>query len=267
MTPTNAARSGLLPVEDTALYVSDSGGPGVPVVYLNGAYADLKHWRRVTDELGTGRWRHLCFDERARGRSRRSHDYSFAACLRDLDVVLEATGVERPLLVGWSYGATLAMHWALRNPDRVRGVVAVDGAMPYDWIDDDARARLRTLFHRMRWILPVAARFGLAARMSAEQHAEVNIEANELLGGLEPILDALLCPVRYVIATGGHLGSDDQEMAAVRATLDPVLARRPNIRVSAHVPSNHSAVLRRDFRAVAEAVREVEDAATHGDAR
>jgi pimeloyl-ACP methyl ester carboxylesterase len=159
------------------------------------------------------------------------------------------------------------MHWALRNPDRVRGVVAVDGAMPYDWIDEEARARLRTLFRRMRWILPLAARLGLAARMSAAQHAEVNIEANELLGSLEPVLDALRCPVRYVFATGGHLGSDDEEMAAVRATLTPVLERRPDIRVSAHVSSNHSAVLRRDFRAVAEAVREVEEAAGHGAAR
>lgn len=261
MTDRNPPWTGMVPVDDTELFLTDSGGSGTPVIYLNGAYADLKHWRTVVAELGTADWRHISYDERARGRSKRSTDYSFEACLRDLDAVLDATGVERPLLVGWSYGATLAAHWAQRNPRCALGVVAVDGAMPYDWIDDAARARLRTLFRRMRLILPIASRVGLAARMTSEQHAEVNIEANELLGTLEPVLDSLRCPVRYVVATGGHLGTDAEEMVKVRATLDPVLERKPNIRVSATVLSNHSTILRREFRAVANAIRDTRSAA------
>ena len=46
-------------------------------------------------------------------------------------------------------------------------------------------------------------------------------------------------------------------MERVRATLDPVLACNPNIRVSATVASNHSKILRKDFHAVADAVRDV----------
>ncbi|MGP4021607.1 hypothetical protein [Saccharopolyspora sp. 5N708] len=34
-------------------------------------------------------------------------------------------------------------------------------------------------------------------------------------------------------------------------------ARNPNIKIHARVASNHGAILRKDFRAVAEAVREV----------
>ncbi|MGC5626667.1 alpha/beta fold hydrolase [Georgenia sp. Z1344] len=265
MTHLHSPWTGMVPVDDTALFTNDTGGPGTPVVYLNGAYADLRHWDSVVADLGTADWRHVRFDERARGRSRRSVDYSFEACLRDIEVVLDAADVERPVLAGWSYGATLAVHWARRHPDRTLGVVAVDGAMPYDWIDDEARARLRRLFHRMRWILPVASRMGLAARMSAAQHAEVNIEVNELLGTLESVLDSIEAPVRYVVATGGHLGTDDAEMAKVRATLEPVLDRRPNIRVSATVPTNHARILRREFDAVADAVREVGRPAGPGD--
>src|SRR5829696_9530279 len=113
--------TGMVPAEDSALAVTDSGGPGIPIVYLNGQFATQRYWRRVIAELGA-EWRHITYDERARGKSKRSADYSFAACLRDLNAVLEATGVDRPLLVGWSYGATLAVHWAERNPDRVGGV-------------------------------------------------------------------------------------------------------------------------------------------------
>src|SRR5215472_8283189 len=101
---TNSKWTGMVPIEDTALAVTDTGGPGIPVVYLNGSYADQSHWRKVILDLGP-RWRHITYDERARGRSKRSADYSFEACIRDLDAVLAARRVNRALLVGWSYGA------------------------------------------------------------------------------------------------------------------------------------------------------------------
>ena len=127
------------------------------------------------DRRTRARLRHITYDERARGRSKRSSDYSFEACLRDLDAVLDATGVDRPLLVGWSYGATLAVRWAERNSDRVGGVVSVDGAMPYGLTGEEGRERIRKLFGRMRLVLPLVRPLGLAARMSADQHAEVDV--------------------------------------------------------------------------------------------
>jgi pimeloyl-ACP methyl ester carboxylesterase len=253
--PDTSTWTGMVPVDDTALAVTDTRGPGRPVVYLNGSYADQRHWRRVIAELGTD-WRHITYDERARGRSQRSADYSFEASVRDLDAVLAATGVDRPLLVGWSYGATLGVHWADRNPDRVLGVVAVDGAIPYGLTGEEGRERIRRLFRRARMLLPLVRPLGLAARMTADQHAEVNIEINEITAAMAPVLDRVTRPVRYVLATGGNLGGSQEEMERVRAALDPVLARNPALRVSAKVASNHSHVLRRDFRAVAEAVRE-----------
>ena len=248
--------TGMVPVDDTALAVTDTGGTGIPVVYLNGSYADQSHWRKVIADLGPG-WRHITYDERARGRSKKSADYSFEACIRDLDAILKARCVDRPILVGWSYGAYLAVHWASRHPDRLRGVVSVDGAYPYDWIDDAARERIRKLFRLLGWMFPIASRIGLAARFSAAQHAEVNIEINEISGALGPVLDSLTVAVRYVVGLGAHLGASTEEMEAVRATLDPVLARKSNIRVSATVASNHSKILSKDFHAVADAVREV----------
>ncbi|MGW2544294.1 hypothetical protein ACWC5I_26285 [Kitasatospora sp. NPDC001574] len=60
-----------------------------------------------------------------------------------------------------------------------------------------------------------------------------------------------------MLATGGNLGGEAKLMEQIRSNLDPVLARHPNIRVSAKVASNHSKILRNDFRAVADAVREL----------
>lgn len=39
--------TGMVPVDDTALAVTDTGGPGIPVLYLNGQFATQGYWRRV----------------------------------------------------------------------------------------------------------------------------------------------------------------------------------------------------------------------------
>ncbi|MFC7245509.1 alpha/beta fold hydrolase [Catellatospora aurea] len=253
MTIEHAAWTGMLPVEDTELYVTDTGGAGLPVVYLNGAYADQSHWRRVIADLGVD-YRHITYDERARGKSKRSADYSFEACLRDLDAVLQARGVDRALLVGWSYGGILTWHWTDRNPERVLGAVTVD-AFPVGLTGEEGHARIRKLFRRMRWLFPIAARLGLAARMTADQHADVNIELNEIAAASIPVLERLTRPVRFVLATGDSLGSKDGEMDEGRKVLDPIIARNPNITVSTKVASNHSKILRNDSPAVAQTVR------------
>jgi pimeloyl-ACP methyl ester carboxylesterase len=255
-TSAGSAWRGMVPVDDTALAVTDTGGPGIPVVYLNGSYASQRHWRRVIADLGPG-WRHITYDERARGKSKRSADYSFEACVRDVDAVLAARGVDRPLLVGWSYGALVGVQWASRNPDRAMGVVGVDGPYPTGWTDEASHEEIRKLFRRIGWLLPLARPFGLSARFSAAQHAEVNIEIHGIHAALEPVLDDLTVPVRYVVASGEALGSRDDLQEQMRATLDPVLARNPNLKVSAKVGSNHGSILRQDSAAVAAAVREI----------
>ncbi|MGX1809063.1 alpha/beta fold hydrolase [Nocardia sp. NPDC055321] len=252
--PASTSWSGTVAVEDTALAVTDTGGTGQPIVYLNGAYADQSHWSKVIADLGDG-YRHITFDERARGKSGRSGDYSFAACLRDIDAVLAARGVTGPVvLAGWSYGGVLGWHWADANPDRVLGVVTVD-AFPYGLTGDEGAQRIRTLFHRMRFLLPLVRPFGLAARMSAAQHAESNIELNEIAAASGPVLERAIRPVRFVLATGDSLGSESGEMETNRAVLDPILAANPNVTISAKVASNHSKILRKDSPAVADAIR------------
>jgi pimeloyl-ACP methyl ester carboxylesterase len=250
--------TGMVPVDDTALAVTDTGGTGIPVVYLNGQFATQGYWRRVITELGTG-WRHITYDERARGRkSTRSADYSFEAAVRDVDAVLTARGVDRALLVGWSYGALVAAHWASRNPDRVLGAVLVDGAYPYDWLDDAMEQRIRKLFRRMGWFTPLLRPTGITPRMTAEQQAESNIELGRLSRERElgPVLDNITVPARYVVASGTSFGSRGDEQERIRTSLDAVTARNPNIH-STKVASNHGSILKKDFPTIADAVREL----------
>jgi pimeloyl-ACP methyl ester carboxylesterase len=251
--------TGLVPVEDTALAVTDTGGTGVPVIYLNGQFATQGYWRRVIADLGAG-WRHITFDERGRGKkSGLSADYSFEAAVRDVGAVLAAREVDRALLVGWSYGALVGAHWADRNPGRALGAVLVDGAMPHDWLDEAMEERIRKLFRRIGWFAPLLRPTGLVPRLSPAEQAESNIELGRLSRERElgPLLNGVTVPLRYVLASGTSFGSRSDEQERIRASLDPVFARNPNVRLSAKVPSNHGAILKKDFAAVAAAVREV----------
>jgi pimeloyl-ACP methyl ester carboxylesterase len=257
--PNRPKWTGMVPVDDTALAVTDTGGPGVPVLYLNGQFATQGYWRRTVAELGTD-WRHITYDERARGRrSQRSADYSFEAAVRDVDAVLAARGVERALVVGWSYGACVAAHWAARNPERAVGAVLVDGAFPYDWLDDAMEQRIRTLFRRMGWFTPLLRPTGLTPRMTSAQQADSNIELGRLSRERElgAVLERIVVPTRYVVASGTSFGSKGDEQERIRTGLDAVTSRNPNIGISAKVAGNHGAILRKDFRAVAGAVRDV----------
>jgi pimeloyl-ACP methyl ester carboxylesterase len=249
----NPKWSGLIPVEDTQLFVTDTGGSGQTIIYLNGSYANQGHWKGVVNELGT-KYRHVSFDERARGKSKKSNDYSFNACLRDLSAIIKARQIEKPILVGWSYGAILAVHWAVNNPNIASGIVAVDSAVPFGLTGDAAKERIYKLFNKIKLVLPIASFFGLAARMSAKQHAEINIEINEISASLESVLLETKIPVRYVLATGKSRGGEEQEFAEMRESLNPLLEKNQYLKVFAKVSSNHENILAKDFKAIADSV-------------
>jgi hypothetical protein len=218
---------GMVPVDDTALAVTDRGGSGVPVVYLNGQFATQGYWRRVIAELGP-EWRHITYDERARGRkSGRSADYSFEASLRDVGVVL--------------------------------GAVLVDGAQPHDWLTDEMEKGIRTAFRRLQWLMVPLRVTGLTPRMTALEMAECNIEVGKLARErqLGPVMDQITVPTRYVLASGSSFGSTGDGQERIRASVPAVAERNPHITIHAKVRSNHGAILRRDFRSVADAVRRV----------
>jgi hypothetical protein len=137
--------------------------------------------------------------------------------------------------------------------------VLVDGAYPYDWLDEAMEERIRTLFRRLGWFMPLLRPTGLVPRMSAREQADCNIELGVVsrVRELGPVLDRIVVPTRYVLASGTWFGSRGDEQERCRTSVEAVTARNSNIRVSAKVPSDHGAILRKDFQAVAAAVREV----------
>ncbi len=83
-----------------------------------------RHWIRA---LSSDR-RLIRYDERGNGLSDwDAADLSFEACLRDLDAVVEASGLERFPMLGISQGCAFAVAYAARYPERVSRLVLYGG--------------------------------------------------------------------------------------------------------------------------------------------
>src|SRR3954451_3273969 len=119
----------MIPAADTRLYAVDAPGGPPALLFLGGGFGTVQNWSHVIRRLD-GKYRTVRFDARARGKSGRSGDYSVQAATDDVGRVIDATDLERPILVGWSYGATIAVRYAARHPRRVGGLVLIDGAFP-----------------------------------------------------------------------------------------------------------------------------------------
>jgi proline iminopeptidase len=119
--------SELLPVGDGHdLYVESIGrADGVPAVYLHGgpgSGCQADHRRLFDPE----RFHAILFDQRGAGRSRpkgRREDNTLAHLIADMETIRQKFALERWIVVGGSWGATLGLAYAQAHPDRVAGLV------------------------------------------------------------------------------------------------------------------------------------------------
>jgi pimeloyl-ACP methyl ester carboxylesterase len=121
------------------LVVEEHGAGSLPLVLVHGMVADATFWRSTVRALD-GRHRLIIPELRGHGRSGPAGDgdYSIAACASDLEAVLDAFDLTRVVLVGHSFGASVAIELASRFPDRVAALVVVDGAGDFAFVPPDA---------------------------------------------------------------------------------------------------------------------------------
>jgi proline iminopeptidase len=119
--------SQLLPVGDGhEVYVESVGRTGgIPAVYLHGGPGSgcQPDHRRLFDPE---RFHAILFDQRGAGRSRPKggrEDNTLPHLIADMEKIREQFGFERWMIVGGSWGATLALAYAEAHPRRVSSIV------------------------------------------------------------------------------------------------------------------------------------------------
>lgn len=225
-----------------------------PIVFLNGAFGTWRDWKPVLKHLDDN-YQAVLYDMRGRGGSTASNDYSFEACERDLEAVISAFEFDdQPILVGWSYGAALAVQYAAKNPEAVKGLVLVDGAFPHStFVTKEDKDKVRKLWRNMRFMLPVLCRLGKAGKMSADEHATINIDLDERLKDFGGKFAKITCPVRFILALKPSVGGTKEQFEALINSVKPLADQQPNISEFAALPCTHLQLLSKYPKTIVEA--------------
>ena len=110
-----------------SFHCRDWGGTGQPVVLLHGLASTCHIWDLVAPILA-GDYAVVALDQRGHGRSAKpDFGYDFATVGGDLLALIQAKGMERPLIVGHSWGGDVALEFAVANPQVPMGLCFVDG--------------------------------------------------------------------------------------------------------------------------------------------
>jgi pimeloyl-ACP methyl ester carboxylesterase len=101
-----------------------------PVVLVHGLASNLRLWDGVAERLHADGHTVVAVDQRGHGRSDAPDaGYDLDTAVADLLALIEALGLERPLLAGQSWGGSVVLELAWRYPAKVRGIVCVDGGV------------------------------------------------------------------------------------------------------------------------------------------
>ena len=118
-----------LNLRDLSFHYRDWGGAGLPVLLLHGLASTCRIWDLVAPLLAAD-CRVAALDQRGHGQSAQVDDgYDFASVSADAAAFIAALGWRRPLIIGHSWGADVALELAAAQPDLAAGLVFVDGGM------------------------------------------------------------------------------------------------------------------------------------------
>ena len=140
------------------------GDSPVEVVLVHGLASNARLWDGVGAELADRGIGSIAIDLRGHGQSPKPDDgYDFDTVVGDLLPLL----VDRPLVVGQSYGGNVVVHLAARHGELVRGIVCVDGGAidlrePFPNLDD-ALVAMKPPYDRFEGVTPAVAEANLRA--------------------------------------------------------------------------------------------------------
>jgi pimeloyl-ACP methyl ester carboxylesterase len=118
-------QSGRVATADGASIYHEAFGRGPPVLVLHGGLGSLVDMRRQIEALAPSH-RVIAPDSRGHGRSSDAGTaLSYDLMADDMIALMDALGIARADIVGWSDGGIIGLVLAIRDPQRVRRLVAI----------------------------------------------------------------------------------------------------------------------------------------------
>jgi pimeloyl-ACP methyl ester carboxylesterase len=171
-------------------------GSGPPVVLIHGAASDLGVFEPTLVPKLKSAYRLIAYDRPGMGFSsdRPVHAGRLDVQARIAAGVIEALGLERPLVLAHSYGGAVALRLALDHPDKVSGLVLIAPAA-HDWPGDVAwhyHLSSAPMFGQMfnQFVVPAfaeaAARTGLAQAFAPDPVPDGYEQAAGVMRAIRP---------------------------------------------------------------------------------
>jgi pimeloyl-ACP methyl ester carboxylesterase len=283
-TPTDRA----VPGDGVNLHARDWGGGGAAVVLLHGLASNARIWDGVAYRLAGAGLRVVALDLRGHGDSEQpAGGYDFAQVARDLRAALAALGLDRPVLVGHSWGANVALQYAADRPGALAGLALVDGALQAvtEWAGT-TRDEVRRRMAPPRFAVPLADWLARAGRFDPSGEGGPGWIRDHLRAGVEvddrgvarsrfrfdnhmQVVDALYdqrpetlyplvgCPVLLCVA-------GDEAAGAKRPGVERALALFPSATVTWFEDTMHDIPLQRPSELAAELARFAEEVPARG---
>ncbi len=130
---------------DVDIFYRDEGD-GRPVMLLHGHTLDHRVFDALAAKLQVAGLRVIRPDLRGHGRSTRPpHGYHWSDHSADVEAVLDAAGVDRAAVIGFSLGGGIALETALERSDRSEKLVLMSPVMPDRAFDPEFMANLKAV--------------------------------------------------------------------------------------------------------------------------
>lgn len=116
----------LITIGEQQLAIRYQEGEGVPVIFIHGSWDDHHSWLPVAQALKSLEVKNplLVYDRRGHGAA--SPDIAQGSILKDVEdlaQLIEKLDIDKAHIVGHSYGANIAIQFALLYPDSVKSLV------------------------------------------------------------------------------------------------------------------------------------------------
>jgi pimeloyl-ACP methyl ester carboxylesterase len=131
-------------------------GQGYPILCLHGHPGSADCMRVFTEPLSRNLWT-IAPDLRGYGRSKTRSPFAMDDHLTDLEALLDRLDIKHCLVLGWSLGGILALELALRQPERITGLILVaTAARPVSNVPQPTPAELWYTFiaASLNWLKP-----------------------------------------------------------------------------------------------------------------
>ena len=205
------------------------GSPRAPaILLLHGLGSNARYWERVADHLRQRR--RVALDLTPADPA----DAPMAELIAGIAFAIDELGLERPVVVGHSWGAGLALEFVVAHPELVSGFVFVDGPI-------HGVARIFTWEEVQAMMQPPFRHYASAAEAFEETRAYLGSAWGE---DLEPYVEAglthdgyglvskLTVPVRFQILRDLYDSEPERLWQNVQIPAAALIARKSDARIS-----------------------------------